>query len=100
MSSLIVHRDPRWWTAPHGWDPARFSDERAEHRGHSHAFFPFSGGAHTCIGMHFAGLLTKAILTRLLDRFRLVAEPGQRVRFATMPIPKPRGGLPLHLVPI
>ncbi|MDX1690199.1 MAG: cytochrome P450 [Acidimicrobiia bacterium] len=99
VSSLLVHRDPDLWSDPHRFDPVRFGDDRAEHTAHSHAFVPFSGGAHTCIGMHFAGLMTKAILARLLHRYRLVAEPGQQVSIATMPIPKPRGGLPLRLQP-
>ena len=97
-SALLVHRDPAIWTDPHGLDPGRFADDRAEHKSHSHAWFPFSGGAHTCIGMHFAGLMTKAIMVSLLTRFELVRSPDQRVRFQTLPIPKPVGGLPLELV--
>jgi cytochrome P450 len=99
-SALLVHRDPTIWTDPHSFDPGRFAEGREEHRSHSHAWFPFSGGAHTCIGMHFAGLLTKAIMVSLLSRFELVRQPGQAVRFQALPIPKPVGGLPLELAPL
>jgi cytochrome P450 len=98
LASLLVHRDPSIWTQPERFDPGRFASDRAEHKAHSHAWFPFSGGAHTCIGMHFAGLMTKAIMVSLLSRFALARPPGRQVRFQTMPIPKPVGGLPLELV--
>jgi hypothetical protein len=48
--------------------------------------------------MHFAGLMTKAIMVSLLSRFALARPPGRHVRFQTMPIPKPVGVLPLELV--
>ncbi|MFZ9887635.1 MAG: cytochrome P450 [Myxococcota bacterium] len=97
VAGLLIHRNPELWSTPERFDPARFSPERAEHRRHSHAYVPFSGGAHTCIGNHFAGMMTKVILQELLRRFRLVAKPGQKVRMLTLPIPKPAGGLPLLL---
>jgi cytochrome P450 len=101
VSSLLLHRLPGYWTDPASFDPLRFAPGRAEHRSHSHVFVPFGGGAHTCLGMHFAGLMSKAILTRLLGRFRLVALPGQRVEMTAVPIPRPRGGgLPLRLEPV
>ncbi len=46
--------------------------------------------------MHFAGLMTKAIMVQLLNRFRLEPLPGQDACTQTLPIPKPRGGLPLR----
>jgi cytochrome P450 len=98
-STLLVHRDPAFWTSPDTYDPARFFPDRAEHKLHSHAYAPFSGGAHTCIGMHFAGLMATAITAAVIRRFRLGAGPGQKVRIQTMPIPKPVGGLPLRLNP-
>ncbi len=98
-SSLLVHRDPSIWDDPHHFDPDRFLGGRSEHKSHSHAFFPFSGGAHTCIGMHFANLMAASISAGLLSRFRVVASPGLQVRIQTMPIPKPVGGLPITLEP-
>lgn len=95
VASMLIHRDPEWWTNPHGFDPERFSDERAEHKQHSHVYVPFAGGAHTCIGNHFAVLMAKAILTQVLPRYRFAARPGQRVEFQSVPIPKPKHDLPL-----
>ncbi len=99
ISALLIHRLPELWKDPGSFDPDRFSDERQEHKRHSHGYIPFSGGAHTCIGMHFAAHMAKAIMVDALRRFRLGAAPGQNVEIQTMPIPKPRGGLPLQLMP-
>lgn len=94
-ASLILHRHPDWWTEPDRFDPDRFSAERAEHKRHSHLFVPFGGGAHTCIGNHFAELMAKAAVSRLFARHHLSAAPGQTVHIQSVPIPKPRGGLVL-----
>lgn len=95
VSAMVIHRLAEYWSSPHEFDPTRF--EREEDKAHSHLYFPFSGGAHTCIGMHFAGLMTKAIMVQFLNRFRLEPLPDQEVFIQTLPIPKPRGGLPLKL---
>lgn len=100
LSALVIHRLPEYWTDPEAFDPERFAPDRTEDKGHSHVYLPFSGGAHTCIGMHFAGLMTKAITMQLLTRFRLEPLPGQDVFIQTLPIPKPRGGLPLRLLTV
>lgn len=100
VAVLLIHRLPELWTQPAEFDPDRFSPGRAEDKHHSHGFIPFGGGAHTCIGRHFAQLMTAAIMIQLLQRLRIAARPGQQVHIQTLPIPKPRGGLPLLLEPI
>jgi cytochrome P450 len=100
VATLLIHRLPELWSDPLAFDPERYAPDREEHKGHSHGYIPFGGGVHTCIGMHFAGHMAKAIMTDLLLRHRLVSLPGQRVEIQTVPIPKPRGGLPLLLEPI
>lgn len=96
-AALLTHRLPQYWKDPERFDPERFGPERAEHRQHSHLFVPFSGGAHTCLGMHVAGLMTKAILVQALHRLRFSTSPGQVEKIVTVPIPKPRHGLPLQV---
>ncbi len=100
VAALLIHRDPELWTDPLAFDPARFGAGREEHKRHSHGYIPFSGGAHTCIGMHFAAHMAKAILAETLLRHRLAPFPGQEVVIQTVPIPKPKGGLPLQLHPV
>jgi cytochrome P450 len=94
-TSLVLHRHPDWWTHPDRFDPDRFSPERAENRRHSHLFVPFGGGAHTCLGNHFAELMAKAVVARMLARHRLEAPGRGDVHIRSVPIPKPRGGMVL-----
>lgn len=96
-SSMVLHRDPKWWTDPDRFDPDRFAPNRAEDKQHSHLFFPFGGGAHLCIGNHLAEVITKAVVARLLVRHKLAADPNDHVVIQAVPIPKPKSALMLNL---
>lgn len=98
--SIITHYLPEYWTKPDEFDPARFGPERAEHKQHPGLYYPFGGGAHTCLGVHLAGMQSKAFLYQLLRRFRVELVSGGPVKFKQLPIPQPRGGLPVRLTPI
>lgn len=50
----------------------QFSPERAEDRSHRFAWVPFDGGAHKCIGMHFATIRVKGPMRALLRHHRIV----------------------------
>ncbi|MEL7310054.1 MAG: cytochrome P450 [Pseudomonadota bacterium] len=94
-----AHYDPQIWSHPDRFDPDRFSSERAEHRQHPFAFAPYGGGAHKCIGMHFAQILAKVFLRDLVNHFDLALPAGHQLRMQQVPIPKPVDGLPLKLTP-
>lgn len=66
VSPLLSHRLPTVFSDPHTWDPTRFEEPRAEHKRHTHTLIGFGGGKHRCMGMHFAYLQIKALLTVLL----------------------------------
>jgi cytochrome P450 len=94
---LVAHYLPEYWTEPERFDPERFAPQRAEHRRHTHCYFPFGGGAHTCIGMGFARLEVRAVVYQLLRKFELRLPANYRLDMQAVPIGKPRGGLPLML---
>ncbi|MDR3415979.1 MAG: cytochrome P450 [Nevskia sp.] len=97
ISAWFTHTSPLYWTNPQRFDPERFSDSRAEDKGHPFQWIPFGGGAHKCIGLHFGEMEVKAILHQLLLRFRWsVAEDYEmRQDFTSLPIPRDR--LPVRL---
>lgn len=97
VCSLVTHFSDKYWTDPFRFDPQRFGADRAEDRCHSHAYYPFGGGSHMCLGMHFANLQVKMILHQFLQRFRMQLEPGHQVKMMPIPIPHPKDGLPLLL---
>ena len=100
ISPLYTHRMEQWWRNPHQFDPDRFA--REEHKQHSFLWAPFGGGAHKCIGLHFADMLFKAALSRLLLSYRIsFAKPGQfPSRIQHFPFAKPMNNLPLKLEPL
>lgn len=99
ISPDSAHYDPAVWTNPLQFDPERFSPERAEHKRHPFAFVPYGGGAHKCIGMRFAEILAKVVLREFLLRFDVSVPEGYNLVIQPLPIPKPKDGLPLKLVP-
>ena len=97
LPPVFNHRDAAWWSEPDGFDPERFAPQRAEHKRHAFCFHPFGGGAHKCIGMHFATMLAKCFMHQFLLRYRVHTPPGYEPRMQWVPLTKPADGLPLRL---
>jgi cytochrome P450 len=93
----LVMIDPALWTDPQRFDPDRFDSARAEHLRHPFAWAPFGGGAHKCLGMKFAVMEARIFFACLLSRVRIARrEPADWRR---LPIPSPRDGLAVTLLP-
>ena len=97
VSPALVAMSPEIWTAPELFDPDRFSNNRAEDRRHRFAWSPFGGGAHKCIGMHFAIMQVRAFVHQFLQHYRVSLPKGYKPRWQELPIPKPKDGLPVIL---
>ena len=97
ISPLYTQRMEQWWSNPHSFDPDRFA--REEHKQHSFLWAPFGGGAHKCIGLHFADMLFKCTLSKILLNYRIrFAKQGQYPgRIQHFPFAKPMANLPLTL---
>ncbi len=78
LSQWVVHRDPRWFPNPEGFDPDRWTPERAKELPRF-AYFPFGGGPRVCIGNHFAMMEATLILAVIAERWRLDLLPGQEL---------------------
>lgn len=96
MCQHTLHRDPRFWANPEGFEPDRFLPERAARRPRF-AYFPFGGGARICIGKSFAMMEAKLILAELLRRFDLALRPGFSETLDPGITLRPKGGLPMRI---
>jgi cytochrome P450 len=91
---LFTHRMPELWPEPLKFDPLRFADEAVRAR-HKYAWVPFGGGAHMCLGLHFAYMQAKSFFYHLLTKTRVSLAQDYVPRWQMWPIPKPRDGLPI-----
>jgi cytochrome P450 len=91
-SSWASHRIPDVFPEPEAFVPERFTEDRkvALPKG---AYIPFGGGSRTCIGMRFGQLEIRAVVTLLLQRFRLESRAGRTMTVRQMPTLSPREGL-------
>lgn len=94
----FTHLMPEYWTDPHTFDPDRFGPERREDASHRFAWEPFGGGAHKCLGMHFAGLEVKSIMHRLLRDYHWRVDPAYVPPLDYHSLPFPKDGLPIAFV--
>jgi cytochrome P450 len=97
ISPIHTHHMPSLWTKPNEFDPERFSAARAEQRRHAYGYLPFGGGAHLCIGQHFADMEVKSVVHQVLRRLRLSVPEGYKMPYQLVPIAKPKDGLPMTL---
>ncbi len=95
-SSWCTHRDARWWP-----DPLRFQLERwtpeARAARPRFAFYPFGGGARTCIGETFAWAEGTLALAALGRRWRAILPQDHKIEVESLFTLRPKGGMPMTL---
>ena len=92
IGPLVLHNDERYWKNPQKCDPKRFlnADESNE------AYFPFSGGAHTCLGKFFASYLFKNVIYKLVSNIETISST-EPLKINPAPIPFPRKDVKITL---
>lgn len=85
---------PEIWPDPDRSDPMRFTGGGGAQRNrHRFAWVPFGGGAHMCLGLHFAYMQAKCFARHFLQNLERFASGGLQAGMAMWPILKPRDGL-------
>ncbi len=92
ISSSFTHKQEEHWPDPLRFDPMRFTTEATRNR-HKYAWVPFGGGAHMCLGLHFAYMQIKVLMHHILSQHRIVIAPGYNPAWQAWPIPQPKDGL-------
>ena len=99
IQPAYTHTMSEHWPDPETFDPLRFEPEHVKVR-HKYAWVPFGGGAHMCLGLHFAYMQIKILMWHMLRTHRIVIGESSGDSWQAWPIPKPRDGLPIKLVPL
>jgi cytochrome P450 len=95
----LGHHMPELWPDPERFDPERFAPDRRDDKVHRHAWEPFGGGVHKCLGMAFAGAEVKLIVHQVLRRFDWSVDADYRDRLNYHSLPFPADGQPVDLRP-
>jgi cytochrome P450 len=96
ISPWVTHRHPALWEDPEGFDPERFTPQRAAGRPR-YAYLPFGGGPRLCIGSGFALLEATVVVAMLAGRYELDLVPGLPIVPEASVTLRPRGGLVMRL---
>ena len=96
ISPYVLHRSPKHWENPEGFDPTRF-EPRAKETRHKYAYMPFGGGPRTCIGNVFALTEATIVLSMIARRFRMDLIPGHTMELDALVTLRPKGGLPMQV---
>jgi len=78
ISIYALHHHPDYWSNPESFDPARFSEQRAEGR-HPFSYMPFGAGPHACLGKGLARNEATIVLAEVLRRYSIQLAPGCRI---------------------
>jgi cytochrome P450 len=99
VSPAYTHMMEEHWPEPDKFDPMRFSPEVARER-HKYAWVPFGGGAHMCLGLHFAYMQAKIFFHHVITTHRIVVAPGYEPKWQVLQIPRPKDGLMVTFEPL
>ena len=99
VNPLYTHHMPEIWPEPEKFDPLRFTEEASRSR-HKFAFVPYGGGAHMCLGLHFAYMQAKCFAYHLFSSTSVSVANNYKPSWQLWPIPKPRDGLHVRLTPL
>ena len=92
-SSHITHRLPEIYANPNQFDPYRWETIRPS----PYEYFPFNAGPRRCLGAEFAMMEIKITLAILLQRFRFMLVPNQRIDRAGLVGSYPTYGIKVKL---
>lgn len=96
ICTYALHRHPKFWPNPEGFDPDRFLPAAVAARPRW-AYVPFAGGPRQCIGNSFALLEAQVAVAMIVQRFRVELVPGQVIAPEPTVTLRPRHGVRVTL---
>ncbi|MBJ7471226.1 MAG: cytochrome P450 [Solirubrobacteraceae bacterium] len=100
IATSLMHRNPRLWENPEGFDPERFMPGASSAVGRPRlAFMPFGAGRRICVGQGFALMEGVLLASMITQRLRLDLMPGAVIRNDVAITLRPRDGMPMQITP-
>jgi cytochrome P450 len=96
VSQYVTHHDPRFFTEPERFDPDRWTPEMRS-RLPKLAYFPFGGGARSCIGEPFAWMEGVLLLAAISRKWKMRHVPSHRVEMLPRITLRPKYGMMMKL---
>jgi cytochrome P450 len=96
LSQFVNHHDPRFFHDPERFDPDRWTPEM---RGDlpKFAYFPFGGGARSCVGEPFAWMEGVLLLASISRRWEMRHVEGHKVEMMPRITLRPKYGMQMRL---
>ena len=79
-SIVASHMLPSLFAEPTKFDPDRFASPREEHKKNPYALVGFGGGPRICIGINFAQVEIKALISHILRNYQIELVEGQNIQ--------------------
>jgi cytochrome P450 len=92
-----AHMLPSSFVDPERFDPDRFAAPREEHKKTPYALVGFGGGPRICIGINFAQVEIKAMVSHIVRRYQLEIAPGQHIQQVYRPTGAPAHGIAMRV---
>lgn len=92
----MIHRDPRIWPNPEGYDPTRFLPENSKGRPRQ-AFMPFGAGRRICLGATFATVEATLVAAMLSRKLQFDLPRNAEVEAEAVITLRPKNGMPMRV---
>ncbi len=96
-SIAAAHLIPSIFTEPTKFDPDRFAPPREEHKKIPYSLVGFGGGPRICIGINFAKVEIKAMVSHILLQYHLELVPDQEIIQFYRATGMPLHGIKMHV---
>lgn len=93
------HMLPDIFANPERFDPDRFAPPREEEKKHPYALVGFGGGPRICIGINFAQVEMKALVSHVLRHYELELASDQEVTPSFEATLRPQNGVIMKVTP-
>jgi cytochrome P450 len=96
LSQYVTHHDPRFFRDPERFDPDRWTPEMRASLP-KFAYFPFGGGARSCVGEPFAWMEGTLLIAAISRRWEMRHSRGQKVEMSPNITLRPKRGMTMEL---